>query len=66
MLVSARRDADAARRFFGKALSVLKVTSSEVVTDDEGKHTSSSWRYASGPACRKCAIPPSPTSTPTM
>jgi transposase-like protein len=29
----ARRDADAARRFFRRALSVLKVTPSEVVTD---------------------------------
>jgi transposase-like protein len=33
VLVSARRDADAARRFFGRALSVLQVTPSEVVTD---------------------------------
>jgi transposase-like protein len=33
VLVSARRDADAARRFFRRALSVLKVTPSEVVTD---------------------------------
>jgi transposase-like protein len=31
--VSARRDADAARRFFRRALSTLKVTPSEVVTD---------------------------------
>jgi transposase-like protein len=33
VLVSARRDADAARRFFRRALSVLKVKPSEVVTD---------------------------------
>jgi transposase-like protein len=33
VLVSARRDADAARRFFRRALSVLKVTPREVVTD---------------------------------
>jgi transposase, IS6 family len=33
VLVSIRRDADAARRFFGRALSTLKVTPSEVVTD---------------------------------
>jgi transposase-like protein len=33
VLVSARRDAGAARRFFRRALSALKVTPSEVVTD---------------------------------
>ena len=33
MLVSARRDAAAARRFFRRALSTLKVKPSEVVTD---------------------------------
>ena len=33
MLVSARRDADAAKRFFRRALSTLKVKPSEVVTD---------------------------------
>ena len=33
VLVSARRDADSARRFFQRALSMLKVTPSEVVTD---------------------------------
>jgi transposase-like protein len=33
VLVSARRDADAARRFFRRALSALKVTPTEVVTD---------------------------------
>jgi transposase-like protein len=33
VLVSARRDADAARRFFRRALSTSKVTPSEVVTD---------------------------------
>jgi transposase-like protein len=34
VLVSARRDADAARRFFRRALTALKVTPREVVTDD--------------------------------
>ena len=33
VLVSARRDADAARRFFRRALSTLKVKPTEVVTD---------------------------------
>jgi transposase-like protein len=33
VLVSARRDADAARRFFRRALSTLKVKPIEVVTD---------------------------------
>ncbi|BCJ75054.1 hypothetical protein CS0771_45980 [Catellatospora sp. IY07-71] len=33
VLVSARRDADAARRFFRRALSTLKVTPTEVFTD---------------------------------
>jgi transposase-like protein len=33
VLVSARRDADSARRFFQRALTTLKVTPSEVVTD---------------------------------
>jgi len=33
VLVSARRDADAARRFFQRALATLKVTPTEVVTD---------------------------------
>ena len=33
VLVSARRDANAARRFFRRALDTLKVTPSEVVTD---------------------------------
>jgi transposase-like protein len=33
VLVSARRDADAARRFFRRALTAFKVTPSEVVTD---------------------------------
>src|SRR5258705_6198426 len=33
VLVSAHRDAGAARRFFRRALSMLKVTPSEVVTD---------------------------------
>ena len=33
VLVSARRDADAARRFFRRALSTLKATPAEVVTD---------------------------------
>jgi transposase-like protein len=33
VLVSSRRDADAARRFFRRALSALKVTPNDVVTD---------------------------------
>ena len=33
VLVSARRDADSARRFFQRALKILKVTPTEVVTD---------------------------------
>jgi IS6 family transposase len=33
VLVSGRRDADSARRFFQRALSTLKATPSEVVTD---------------------------------
>jgi transposase-like protein len=33
VLVSARRDAQAARRFFQRALTTLKVTPTEVVTD---------------------------------
>jgi IS6 family transposase len=33
VLVSARRDADSARRFFQRALNMLRVTPSEVVTD---------------------------------
>ncbi len=33
MLVSARRDATAARRFFHRAIRVLKLTPTEVVTD---------------------------------
>ena len=33
VLVSARRDTDAARRFFRRALSTLKVEPTEVVTD---------------------------------
>ncbi|GAA1531928.1 hypothetical protein GCM10009827_057120 [Dactylosporangium maewongense] len=33
VLVSARRDAEAARRFFRRALSMLKVTPREVITD---------------------------------
>jgi transposase-like protein len=33
VLVSARRDADSARRFFHRALTMLKLTPSEVVTD---------------------------------
>jgi transposase-like protein len=33
VLVSARRDSDSARRFFQRALTLLKVTPSEVVTD---------------------------------
>ncbi|GAA4260852.1 hypothetical protein GCM10022255_091180 [Dactylosporangium darangshiense] len=34
VLVSARRDATAARRFFRRALATLKVTPTEVVTDE--------------------------------
>src|SRR3954452_8171230 len=33
VLVSTRRDADAARRFFHRALTTLKVTPAEVITD---------------------------------
>ena len=33
ILISVRRDADAARRFFQRALGTLKVTPTEVVTD---------------------------------
>ena len=33
VLVSARRDAQAARRFFQRAMNTLKVTPTEVVTD---------------------------------
>jgi transposase-like protein len=33
VLVSSRRDGEAARRFFQRALSTLKVTPNEVVTD---------------------------------
>jgi transposase-like protein len=33
ILVSARRDGDAAHRFFHRALTTLKVTPTEVVTD---------------------------------
>ncbi len=33
VLVASRRDADAARRFFHRALSTLTVTPGEVVTD---------------------------------
>jgi transposase-like protein len=33
ILVAKRRDSDAARRFFSRALSTLKVTPTEVVTD---------------------------------
>jgi transposase-like protein len=38
VLVSARRDANAARRFFRRALSTLKVTPTEVVTDAAAVH----------------------------
>jgi transposase-like protein len=59
-LVSARRDADAARRFFRQALSTLKVTPREVVTDAAPVHPSvldelilSAWhhveKYANNP-----------------
>ncbi|GAA1569876.1 IS6-like element IS6100 family transposase [Dactylosporangium maewongense] len=60
VLVSARRDADATRRFFRRALSVLKVTPSEVVTDAAAVYPAvldelipSAWhhveRYANNP-----------------
>jgi transposase-like protein len=60
VLVSARRDAAAARRFFRKALRVLKVTPSEVVTDAAAVYPAvlddlipSAWhhveRYANNP-----------------
>ena len=38
MLVSARRDANAARQFFQRALTTLKVTPTEVVTDAAAVH----------------------------
>jgi transposase-like protein len=38
VLVSARRDGDAARRFFCRALTILKVTPTEVVTDAAPVH----------------------------
>jgi transposase-like protein len=60
VLVSARRDADAARRFFHHALAVLKVTPAEVVTDAASVYPAvldelipSAWhhveRYANNP-----------------
>jgi len=39
VLVSARRDAAAARRFFKRALATLKVTPTEVVTDKPPVYT---------------------------
>jgi transposase-like protein len=39
VLVSARRDAGAARRFFRRALSTLKVTPAEVATDAAPRST---------------------------
>jgi hypothetical protein len=39
VLVSVRRDAAAARRFFRRALATLKVTPNEVVTDAAPDHT---------------------------
>ena len=58
--VSARRDADAARRFFHRALALLKVTPAEVVTDAASVYPAvldelipSAWhrveRYANNP-----------------
>src|SRR5690348_8699566 len=60
VLVSARRDADAARRFFRQALATLKVTPTEVVTDAAAVYPAvldelvpSAWhhveRYANNP-----------------
>jgi transposase-like protein len=60
VLVSARRDADAARRFFRQALATLKVTPTEVVTDAAAVYpavldelVASAWhhveRYANNP-----------------
>ncbi len=60
MLVSARRDVAAARRFFARALQTLKVTPNEVVTDAAAIYPavldeliSSAWhhveRYANNP-----------------
>ncbi|WP_406046325.1 IS6 family transposase [Micromonospora sp. NBC_00898] len=60
VLVSTRRDADAARRFFQRALSALKVTPTEVVTDAAAVYPAvldelvpSAWhhveRYANNP-----------------
>lgn len=60
MLVSARRDSGAARRFFRRALSTLKVTPGEVVTDAAAVYPgvldeliTSAWhhveRYANNP-----------------
>jgi transposase-like protein len=60
VLVSARRDAAAARRFFRRALRMLKVTPSEVVTDAAAVYPAvldelvpSAWhhvqRYANNP-----------------
>jgi transposase-like protein len=59
VLVSTRRDADAARRFFRRALRMLKVTPSEVVTDaaavypgvlDELIPSACHWYYCAIPA----------------
>ncbi|MBF9132229.1 IS6 family transposase [Plantactinospora sp. S1510] len=60
VLVSARRDAGAARRFFQRALSTLKVTPNEIVTDAASVYPAvldelipSAWhhveRYANNP-----------------
>jgi transposase-like protein len=60
VLVSTRRDADAARRFFQRALSALRVTPTEVVTDAAAVYPAvldelvpSAWhhveRYANNP-----------------
>jgi transposase-like protein len=60
VLVSTRRDADAARRFFRRALSMLKIEPTEVVTDAAAVYPAvldelipSAWhhveRYANNP-----------------
>jgi transposase-like protein len=50
VLISARHDAQAARRFFRRALSTLKVTPTEVVTDAAAVYPqcSTSWSRRRG------------------
>jgi transposase-like protein len=47
---SARRDTDAARRFFGKAIKTTKVTPVEVVTDQAAASSPTPALYSSRPA----------------